>query len=62
MFLSYEMASQFSIQVGVENDFTDELYDSSWSYMKHFEKRNKIRGGHDHFTSHYELKKDKVMD
>ncbi|XP_062411223.1 complement component 7b isoform X2 [Sardina pilchardus] len=50
---------RYTFQVGAESDFSEELYDSSWSYMKHFEKRHKINGGHDHYTSHYELKKDK---
>lgn len=43
-----------------ENDFKDELYNSAWSYVKHVEKRMKTNGGHDHFTSHYEMKRDKV--
>lgn len=46
--------------MGVENDFTDEVYDSSWSYMKHVEKRHKLNGGHDHYTSDYSFKKDQV--
>ncbi len=49
-----------SSQVSVENDFTDEYYDSSWSYMRHEEERKQIRGGHDHKTFHNELKQDKV--
>uniref|UniRef100_A0A672RYE0 Complement component C7 n=1 Tax=Sinocyclocheilus grahami TaxID=75366 RepID=A0A672RYE0_SINGR len=52
---------RYSFQVKiVENDFTDEYYDSSWSYMRHEEERKKIRGGHDHKTFHNELKQDKV--
>lgn len=50
---------RYTFQVSVENDFTDELYNSAWSYMKHEEQRNKIRGGHDHKTFHTELSKDK---
>uniref|UniRef100_A0A672RYH7 Complement component C7 n=1 Tax=Sinocyclocheilus grahami TaxID=75366 RepID=A0A672RYH7_SINGR len=51
---------RYSFQVSVENDFTDEYYDSSWSYMRHEEERKKIRGGHDHKTFHNELKQDKT--
>uniref|UniRef100_A0A672RXE3 Complement component C7 n=1 Tax=Sinocyclocheilus grahami TaxID=75366 RepID=A0A672RXE3_SINGR len=52
---------RYSFQVKiVENDFTDEYYDSSWSYMRHEEERKKIRGGHDHKTFHNELKQDKT--
>uniref|UniRef100_A0A673N7I5 Complement component C7 n=1 Tax=Sinocyclocheilus rhinocerous TaxID=307959 RepID=A0A673N7I5_9TELE len=51
---------RYSFQVSVENDFTDEYYDSSWSYMRHEEERKKMRGGHDHKTFHNELKQDKT--
>lgn len=53
--------SIISFQVSVENDFTDEYYNSSWSYMRHEEERKNIRGGHDHKTFHNKLKQDKVM-
>ncbi|KAL2099753.1 hypothetical protein ACEWY4_004147 [Coilia grayii] len=49
----------YTFRVGAEHEFTDESYNSSWAYMKHYEKRHKITGGHDHFTSHYEFKEDK---
>ncbi|XP_048022830.1 complement component 7b isoform X2 [Megalobrama amblycephala] len=51
---------RYSFQVRVENDFSEEYYDSSWSYMRHEEERKTIRGGHDHKTFHNELKQDKT--
>ncbi|KAA0720003.1 Complement component C7 [Triplophysa tibetana] len=51
---------RYTFQINVENDFSDEYYDSSWSYMRHEEDKKKIRGGHDHKTFHYELKQDKA--
>uniref|UniRef100_A0A8C0YEU0 Complement component C7 n=1 Tax=Cyprinus carpio carpio TaxID=630221 RepID=A0A8C0YEU0_CYPCA len=51
---------RYSFQVSVENDFTDEYYNSSWSYMRHEEERKNIRGGHDHKTFHNKLKQDKT--
>ncbi|RXN26974.1 complement component C7 [Labeo rohita] len=51
---------RYSFQVSVENDFSDEYYESSWSYMRHEEQRKNIRGGHDHKTFHNELKQDKT--
>ncbi|XP_026090660.1 complement component C7 [Carassius auratus] len=51
---------RYSFQVSVENDFTDEYYNSSWSYMRHEEERKNIRGGHDHKTFHNKLKQDKA--
>lgn len=42
----------------VENDFTDEAYESSWSYMKHIQ--DNALWGHDRRTFHTELNKDKV--
>ncbi|XP_066501730.1 complement component 7b [Hoplias malabaricus] len=50
----------YSFQVGIENDFSEEFYNSSWSYTKHVEERYTIRGGHDHRTFHSELKRDKA--
>ncbi|XP_030625001.1 complement component C7 [Chanos chanos] len=51
---------RYTFQVGVESDFTDEFYNSSWSYMKHEEHRQKIRGGHNHRTFHKTLDKTKA--
>ncbi|XP_072518418.1 complement component 7b [Salminus brasiliensis] len=51
---------RYSFQVGIENDFSEDFYNSSWSYIKHEEERYRIRGGHDHRTFHSELKRDKA--
>uniref|UniRef100_A0A672N870 Complement component C7 n=1 Tax=Sinocyclocheilus grahami TaxID=75366 RepID=A0A672N870_SINGR len=51
---------RYSFQVSVENDFTDEYYNSSLSYMRHEEERKNIRGGHDHKIFHNNLKQDKT--
>ncbi|XP_076836917.1 complement component C7-like [Brachyhypopomus gauderio] len=51
---------RYSFQVGVQDDFSEEFYNSSWSYIKHVEERYRIRGGHDHRTFHSELKRDKA--
>ncbi|XP_060790846.1 complement component 7b [Neoarius graeffei] len=51
---------RYSFQVAVDNDFSDEFYNSSWSYIDHVEQRDKIKGGHDYKTFHNELKKDKA--
>ncbi|XP_062867953.1 complement component 7b [Trichomycterus rosablanca] len=51
---------RYSFQVAVENDFSDEFYNSSWSYITHEEQRYSIQGGHDHKTFHNELKRDKA--
>ncbi|KAJ8347017.1 hypothetical protein SKAU_G00284180 [Synaphobranchus kaupii] len=45
----------YSFQVSVENDFSDESYNSSWSYMKHTESRQTFKGGHRYTTFHNEL-------
>ncbi|XP_064165110.1 complement component 7b [Anguilla rostrata] len=50
----------YSFQVSVENDFSDEFYNSSWSYMKHTENRETFRGGHRYKTFHNELTNDKA--
>uniref|UniRef100_A0A3B4CDP2 Complement component C7 n=1 Tax=Pygocentrus nattereri TaxID=42514 RepID=A0A3B4CDP2_PYGNA len=55
-----ESILRYSFQVSIENDFSDDFYNSSWSYTKHVEERYSIRGGHDHRTFHSELKKDKA--
>lgn len=47
--------------MAVDSDFSDEFYNSAWSYTDHVEQRYNIQGGHDHKTFHNELKKDKVM-
>uniref|UniRef100_W5KNX8 Complement component C7 n=2 Tax=Astyanax mexicanus TaxID=7994 RepID=W5KNX8_ASTMX len=51
---------RYSFQVGIENDFSEDFYNSSWSYIQHHEERYRIRGGHDHRTFHSELKRDKA--
>ncbi|KAF7696950.1 complement component 7b [Silurus meridionalis] len=51
---------RYNFQVAVDNDFSDEFYNSSWSYIEHVERRKKIRGGHDHKTFHKELKRNKA--
>ncbi|KAJ8286751.1 hypothetical protein GJAV_G00042860 [Gymnothorax javanicus] len=51
----------YSFQVIAENDFSDEAYNSSWSYMKHTEKRETFRRGHRYETFHKELKNDKAQ-
>ncbi|XP_017348512.1 complement component 7b [Ictalurus punctatus] len=51
---------RYSFQVAVDNDFSEEFYNSSWSYIDHVEQRYKIKGGHDHKTFHNELKRDKA--
>ncbi|KAK6316034.1 hypothetical protein J4Q44_G00135580 [Coregonus suidteri] len=48
---------RYTFQVEVENDFTDEAYESSWSYMKHIQ--DNALWGHDRRTFHTELNKDK---
>ncbi|KAI1904943.1 hypothetical protein AGOR_G00010880 [Albula goreensis] len=51
---------RYSFQVTVENDFSDEFYNSSWSYMKHTDKRETFKGGHRYQTFHNELTNDKA--
>uniref|UniRef100_A0AAZ3SNR4 Complement component C7 n=1 Tax=Oncorhynchus tshawytscha TaxID=74940 RepID=A0AAZ3SNR4_ONCTS len=48
---------RYTFQVVVENDFSDEAYESSWSYMKHIQ--DNALWGHDRRTFHTELNKDK---
>ncbi|KAL0965428.1 hypothetical protein UPYG_G00281170 [Umbra pygmaea] len=48
---------RYTFQVEVQNDFTDETYESSWSYMKHIQ--DNALWGHDRRTFHTELNKDK---
>ncbi|XP_010876208.2 complement component C7 [Esox lucius] len=48
---------RYTFQVEVQNDFTDEAYDSTWSYMKHIQ--DNALWGHDRRTFHTELNKEK---
>ncbi|KAJ7988449.1 hypothetical protein DPEC_G00323660 [Dallia pectoralis] len=48
---------RYTFQVDVQNDFTDEAYDSSWSYMRHIQ--SDALWGHDRRTFHTELNKEK---
>ncbi|KAJ8285214.1 hypothetical protein GJAV_G00023610 [Gymnothorax javanicus] len=47
----------FTFQVKIENDFSNEFYDSSWSYIKHEKQRKKSNEGHHYKTFHKELSK-----
>lgn len=47
------------LQVTVNNDESDESYDSAWSYMQHIESNALV--GHDRRTFHKELTDTKVM-
>lgn len=49
----------FVLQVKVDNDESDESYDSSWSYMQHIQANALV--GHDRRTFHKELSETKVM-
>ncbi|TSX03289.1 Complement component C7 [Bagarius yarrelli] len=51
---------RYNFQVAVDSDFSDEFYNSSWSYIDHVEHRYNIKGGHDHKTFHNELNRDKA--
>ncbi|KAJ8402008.1 hypothetical protein AAFF_G00372430 [Aldrovandia affinis] len=51
---------RYSFQVSVENDFSDESYNSAWSYMKHTESKETFKGGHRNQAFHNELTKDKA--
>lgn len=46
------------LQVKVNNDESDESYDSSWSYMQHITSNALV--GHDRRTFHKELTDNKV--
>ncbi|KAJ8262862.1 hypothetical protein COCON_G00153190 [Conger conger] len=47
----------YIFQVKVENDFSDEFYDSSWSYVKHKEEKEDSNEGHHYKTFHSEITK-----
>ncbi|KAJ8414024.1 hypothetical protein AAFF_G00066220 [Aldrovandia affinis] len=50
----------YTFQVKIENDFNDEFYDSSWSYVKHTEKIQTSNEGHHYQTFHEELSNKKT--
>ncbi|XP_035291383.1 complement component C7 [Anguilla anguilla] len=50
----------YNFQVKIENDFSDEFYDSSWSYVKHVEQRANSNEGHHYKTFHQEATKKKT--
>ncbi|KAL4609209.1 complement component C7-like [Arapaima gigas] len=50
----------YTFQVSADNDFTDEFYNSSWSYMKHNDNRQWFKGGHDYRIVHRELSNAKA--
>ncbi|KAG7481185.1 hypothetical protein MATL_G00064130 [Megalops atlanticus] len=44
----------YTFQVRIENDFSDEFYNSVWSYVKHTENRKEFSQGHSYQTFHDE--------
>ncbi|XP_067107258.1 complement component 7b isoform X2 [Osmerus mordax] len=48
---------KYNFQVQVDHDFSEESYESSWTYMQHLQ--NDASWGHDRRTFHNELDKDK---
>uniref|UniRef100_A0A8C9VYK7 Complement component C7 n=1 Tax=Scleropages formosus TaxID=113540 RepID=A0A8C9VYK7_SCLFO len=50
----------YTFQVSVDNDFSDEFYNSSWSYMKHNDNREWFKGGHNYRIFHKELSNTKA--
>lgn len=51
--------NNFVLQVTVDNEDSDESYDSSWSYMQHIQSNALL--GHDRRTFHKELTETRVM-
>lgn len=49
----------FVLQVTVDNEESDESYDSSWAYTQHIQANALI--GHDRRTFHKEVTDTKVM-
>lgn len=47
------------LQVTVDNEDSDESYDSTWSYMQHIQSNALV--GHDRRTFHKELTDTRVM-
>ncbi|KAI1900079.1 hypothetical protein AGOR_G00046340 [Albula goreensis] len=47
----------YTFQVKIENDFSDEVFESSWSYVKHTENRQNSNEGHYYETFHDEVSK-----
>lgn len=47
------MLNVVALQVKVDNEESDESYDSSWSYMQHMQSNALV--GHDRRTFHKEL-------
>lgn len=57
------MPTSCDFQVTVRNDFSDELFESTWSYLKEIEKRETTTGtttGHYNYNSKLEEKKYEV--
>ncbi|XP_036384474.1 complement component 7b [Megalops cyprinoides] len=51
---------RYSFQVTVDDDFSDDFYNSSWSYMKHTENKEHFKGGHNYRTFHNQLTSEKA--
>lgn len=49
----------FVLQVTVDNEESDESYESTWSYMRHIQSDALV--GHDRRTFHRELTDNKVV-
>ncbi|KAL4630069.1 complement component C7-like [Arapaima gigas] len=45
----------YTFQVSAENDFSDEFYNSSWSYVKDINNRKTSNRGHDYYMFHDEV-------
>lgn len=52
-------ANNYVLQVTVENEDSDESYESAWSYMQHIQSNALV--GHDRRTFHKELTETRVM-
>ncbi|KAJ8380800.1 hypothetical protein SKAU_G00015780 [Synaphobranchus kaupii] len=50
----------YTFQVKIENDFNNEFYNSSWSYVKHVEERENSNEGHHYKTFHKEMAKKRT--
>lgn len=54
------MSLLFALQVTVNNEDSDESFDSSWSYMQHIQSNALF--GHDRRTFHKDVTESKVME
>lgn len=57
--LNVALLPLFVLQVTVDNEESDESYESTWSYMRHIQSDALV--GHDRRTFHRELTDNKVV-